>query len=82
MMWEKILPYAAAFGISKKIIKALKLEFGDEIVNTPIIGYYAFGLNSYSPSSNFAISAASGTSSSSSSGSSGGFGGGYGGGTF
>lgn len=61
-------------------LRALKLEFGDEIVSTPIIGYYAFGLNSYSSSSNFAITAASGTSESSSSGASGGFSGGNSGG--
>ncbi|WP_164505938.1 DUF2207 domain-containing protein [Companilactobacillus zhongbaensis] len=54
ILWEQILPYAAAFGVSKKVIDALKLKFGEQIVNDePIIGYYYFGLTNYAAMTNF-----------------------------
>ena len=27
VLWEQIMPYAVAFGLAKKVIKALKAEF-------------------------------------------------------
>lgn len=53
ILWEQILPYAAAFGVSKKVIDALKLEFGEQIVNEPLVGYYYFGLTNYAAMTNF-----------------------------
>lgn len=53
VLWEQILPYAAAFGVSKKVVDALKLEFGEQIVNEPLIGYYYFGLTNYAAMTNF-----------------------------
>ena len=46
ILWEQILPYAAAFGISKKVIDALKVQYGEEITNIPMIGYYYVALGS------------------------------------
>ncbi|MQS53595.1 DUF2207 domain-containing protein [Lactobacillus salsicarnum] len=79
ILWEQILPYAAAFGISKKVLKALQVKYGDVVDTLPSIGYYYYGVGSLSGSTNFNISMTSGLSSSS--GGSGGFSGGSSGGS-
>ncbi|WP_125772416.1 DUF2207 domain-containing protein [Companilactobacillus furfuricola] len=53
ILWEQILPYAAAFGVSKKVIDALKIEFGEQILDEPLVGYYYFGLTNYMAMTNF-----------------------------
>ena len=94
ILWEDIMPYAVAFGLSKKVLKELKIEFSDaELASTPFIAYgpfYSTGSDSFERS--FEHSFTSGVSAGSSSvsggsggfsgGSSGGFGGGSGGGAF
>lgn len=97
ILWEQILPYAVAFGISKKVVKALKLKFGTEAFEAnPGMMYYYWGIGSLSNNMNLdhafsgAFSSSHSASSSSisggsggfSGGSSGGFGGGSGGGAF
>lgn len=96
ILWEQILPYAVAFGISKKVVKALKLKFGTEAFEAnPGMMYYYWGIGSMSngmnldrafsgafSSSHSANSSVSGGSGGFSGGSSGGFGGGSGGGAF
>ncbi|WP_125589810.1 DUF2207 domain-containing protein [Companilactobacillus jidongensis] len=96
ILWEQILPYAVAFGISKKVVKALKLKFGTEAFEAnPGMMYYYWGIGRMSNSMNLdhafsgafssshsANSSASGGSGGFSGGSSGGFGGGSGGGAF
>ncbi|WP_334330133.1 DUF2207 domain-containing protein [Companilactobacillus sp. HBUAS59699] len=96
ILWEQILPYAVAFGISKKVVKALKLKFGTEAFEAnPGMMYYYWGIGSLSnnmnldhafsssfSSSHSASSSVSGGSGGFSGGSSGGFGGGSGGGAF
>lgn len=32
ILWEQFLPYAVAFGVSDKVIKALKVNFGKEAI--------------------------------------------------
>ncbi|WP_129045502.1 DUF2207 domain-containing protein [Companilactobacillus metriopterae] len=88
ILWEQILPYAAAFGVSKKVIKALKLNFELSDISEsdlyPIYGYnniYFVGSFSKSFSSGVTTSS-SGGSGGFSGGNSGGFGGGSGGGAF
>lgn len=95
ILWEQFLPYAVVFGVSDKVIKALKVNFSaDEIDRSMIVPFY-FGANSFVGSgatsfqSSFANSLGAGTGGGSSSvsggsggftgGSSGGFGGGSGG---
>lgn len=92
ILWEDILPYATAFGLSKKVIKELQVEFGkDELAQVdnnfifwPLyIGHDSFERSfekSFSNASSF--SSSSGGSGGFSGGSSGGFGGGSGGGAF
>lgn len=94
ILWEDIMPYAVAFGLSKKVLRQLQVEFNaGELEATPFVYYgdfYSTGSNSFE--SSFARSFSSGISYGSSSvsggsggfsgGSSGGFGGGSGGGAF
>ncbi len=98
VIWEQILPYAAALGLAEKVTKALSLEFGsDALMKTGMIFplYYGFGgfdssfdtglsngLSSSISASNTQASSLSGGSGGFSGGSSGGFGGGSGGGVF
>ncbi|CAJ2232006.1 DUF2207 domain-containing protein [Companilactobacillus paralimentarius] len=94
ILWERFLPYAVIFGVSDKVIKALKVNFGADVVNNSAIAYYYIGSSSFLNSSTGfqtaftgAISAGgsssiSGGSGGFSGGSSGGFGGGSGGGAF
>lgn len=94
ILWEDIMPYAVAFGLSKKVLKELKIEFSDaELASTPFIAYgpfYSTGSDSFERSfeHSFSSGASAGASSVSggsggfSGGSSGGFGGGSGGGAF
>src|SRR5699024_3649795 len=37
ILWEEIMPYAVALGVSKKVLKQLKLEFADEIDDTNLL---------------------------------------------
>jgi len=95
ILWERFLPYAVIFGVSKKVIKALKVNFSPEQINSSLVVPYYLGANSFigSGSGGFqsafigAISAGgpssiSGGSGGFTGGSSGGFGGGSGGGAF
>lgn len=90
VLWEKILPYAVAFGVARRVIRELKATYGKEAVNEAFRENRAFvddseDYGSFEPdsfsgtlsraSSNFHVS-----SSSSSSGGSGGFSGGSSGG--
>ena len=91
-LWEEIMPYAVALGVSKKVLKQLKLEFADEIDDTSLLFsgvFYSDGKDGFA--SNFSTSfdsganlnsSAAGGSGGFSAGSSGGFGGGSGGGAF
>lgn len=94
ILWEDIMPYAVAFGLAKKVLKQLKLEFNQEELNTAgfIVGssFYSPGNDgfahsfesSFSSGVSFGSSSASGGSGGFSGGSSGGVGGGSGGGAF
>lgn len=94
ILWERFLPYAVIFGVSDKVIKALKVNFGADVVNNSAIAYYYIGSSSFLNSNTGfqtaftgAISAGgsssiSGGSGGFSGGSFGGFGGGSGGGAF
>ena len=76
ILWEKYLVYATAFGISEKVINALKISCPN-IVDSPMLncGYYhTVGFRTNSRSFGSAARHASHTSRS------GGYGGGYGGG--
>lgn len=88
-LWEEIMPYAVAFGLAKKVLKQMKVEFASEIGASPIAYYYygsSYGMFATSFESSFsrALAASSGGSGSFSamSASSGGFGSGSGGGAF
>lgn len=85
-LWEQVMPYAIAFGLAKKVLKQLKLEFPEEIAADPYWTYYYAGASYGAFASSFdeAISSSSGSGGnfSASSASSGGFGGGSGGGAF
>lgn len=91
-LWEKIMPYAVALGVSKKVLKQLKLEFADEIDDTSLIfwgAFYSDGRDGFASNFNASFdsginlnSSTSGGSGGFSGGSSGGFGGGSGGGAF
>lgn len=95
ILWEQFLPYAVVFGVSDKVIKALKVNFSaDELDRSLIVPFY-FGAGSFmgagagSFQSAFASSMGTGIGGSASSmtggsggftgGASGGFGGGSGG---
>lgn len=94
VLWERFLPYAVAFGVSDKVVKALKVNFSTEDINSSPILYYYLGSTSFLNSSSsgfqsaFTSALSAGDSSISvssggfSGGSSGGFGGGSGGGAF
>lgn len=53
IVWEKILPYSAAFGVSKRVIHKLQSTFGtDKIdtINQPIFNYYYVSVPDYNTS--------------------------------
>lgn len=97
ILWEQILPYAAAFGLAKQVARKLAIDFGSAEVQAAFVDFYPL----YFPSTNGAplgdivgdsiatsiqsstnASSTSGGSGGFSGGSSGGFGGGSGGGAF
>lgn len=82
-IWEDILPYAVSFGLAKKVLQKLKLEFGQEDLAKNNFYDYSFITNF---NSCFIKGIAAGSTSvrngGFSSNSSGGFGGGSGGGAF
>lgn len=93
ILWEDIMPYAVAFGLSKKVLKQLKIEFADELDAAPVLFYSGFYSSSsdsfehsfersFSSGVSTGLSSVSGSSGGFSGGSSGGFGGGSGGGAF
>lgn len=95
ILWERFLPYAVVFGVSDRVIKALRINFGVEAVNGSGIMLYYVGSNSFASRHNQGFQSAftgalgaggsssiSGGSGGFSGGSSGGFGGGSGGGAF
>jgi len=95
ILWEQFLPYAVVFGVSDKVIKALKLNFSAEQISHSMIVPYYIGTSSLigSGSGGFqsafvgavgagGVSSISGSSGGFTGGSSGGFGGGSGGGAF
>lgn len=96
ILWEEILPYAAAFGLSKQVIAKLKLEFGVEALQASWGAFYLGGGfhgivnlgDTIQSGLAGSLQASGGTSSTTggsggfSGGSSGGFGGGSGGGAF
>lgn len=95
ILWEDILPYAVAFGVSDKVIKALKMTFKEEVEVDPRFTYYYWGVAGLShnldftssitksiDTANTSNSSVTGGSGGFSGGSSGGFGGGSGGGAF
>ena len=94
VLWEGLLPYAVALGLSKKVSKALIDNFtSEELQNSNFIYYYPFiyhnGIANFSNDFNSSFTRGMGNYSSPSGGSggfscgiSGGFGGGCGGGAF
>ena len=96
ILWEAILPYAAAFGLSKRVIAKLKLDFGTEALQAGWGALYLGGGfhgivnlgDTIQADLAGSLQASGGTSSTTggaggfSGGSSGGFGGGSGGGAF
>ena len=86
------MPYAVALGVSKKVLKQLKIEFADEIDDANILfwgPFYSSGQDGFASNFNSSFNSganlnlsASGGSGGFSGGSSGGFGGGSGGGAF
>lgn len=91
--WEDVMPYAVAFGLAKKVIAQLKIDFDNETL-APMFLYYPIlqydtDFTAFDNSINTALynsiganSSLSGGSGGFSGGSSGGFGGGSGGGAF
>lgn len=98
ILWEQLLPYAAAFGLANKVTAQLAVDFGTEALAAGLVIYYPLfygngGANfDFSDIIDHSFSGAIGASDSASSpsggsggfsgGSSGGFGGGSGGGAF
>lgn len=87
ILWEQFIPYAVAFGISEKVIKALKVQFTPEQLGQSIavVNYIGFTNSFGAASSGFQtafIGAIGASGSASISGGSGGFSGGGGGGGF
>lgn len=94
ILWEDIMPYAVAFGLSKKVLKQLKLEFtqdeldaigfivGSSFYSTGSDGFERNFTSSFSEGVSYGSSSASGGSGGFSGSSSGGVGGGSGGGAF
>lgn len=79
ILWEDILPYAVAFGLSKKVIKQMQIEFPEDEVDRIFVyaPLYVNGSFNNSFESSFESSFSSGISAGSSvSGGSGGFSGG------
>ncbi|RVU73938.1 DUF2207 domain-containing protein [Lactobacillus xujianguonis] len=46
ILWEDIMPYAVAFGLAKKVLKQLKVEFGQEVLYS---AGFDFAATCYSP---------------------------------
>jgi len=97
ILWEQILPYAAAFGLAKQVARKLEIDFGRAEVQASFIDFYplyfanvtgqplgdAIGSSvAGSIKTSNDLSSTSGGSGGFSGGSSGGFGGGSGGGAF
>lgn len=96
ILWERILPYAVAFGSAKQVIAAMQTDFSAEELATgmgfyyPLFFYGDFGNTTFASQFGHdfggniqsAMSSSSGGSGGFSGGSSGGFGGGSGGGAF
>jgi len=97
ILWEQILPYAAAFGLAKQVARKLEIDFGQAEVQASFIDFYplyfanvtgqplgdAIGSSvAGSIKTSNDLSSTSGGSGGFSGGSSGGFGGGSGGGAF
>lgn len=96
ILWEQFLPYAVVFGVSDKVIKVLKVNFGKEEINQAHFLPYYMGAASFlgttpagfqtafvgAISAGGVSSSTTGSSGGFSGGSSGGFGGGSGGGAF
>jgi len=97
ILWEEILPYAAAFGMAKQVARKLEIDFGRAEVQASFIDFYPLYFGNFSGSSlgdaigsgiassiqtSSEMSSTSGGSGGFSGGSSGGFGGGSGGGAF
>ena len=78
VIWEKYLIYATAFGISHKVIKAFKMKFPREIVESSIV-YYNTRMTRSNMFNNYARSLSTSTRTASYTSRSGGHGG-YGGG--
>lgn len=93
IFWEGVMPYAVAFGLAKKVIAQLRVDFSSQDLD-PLFVYYPIfmydtNISSFDNSINTALyngtgsnSSLSGNSGGFSVGSSGGFGGGSGGGAF
>lgn len=47
VLWEQILPYAAAFGLAKKVIKQLQIEFPEEEIEQMSIYQNIFDTDTY-----------------------------------
>lgn len=90
VLWEKIMPYAVAFGLAPKVAAALKANFDTEELENSFIIYYPFFINGkdfdfgevFANSFSTSLASTSGSSGGFSGGNSGGFGGGSGGGAF
>ncbi len=79
VLWEKYLIYATAFGISHKVIKAFKMVFPKEVIETSRL-YYNTRMTRNNTFRNYTRSLSSSTRSASFVSRSGGHSGGYGGG--
>ena len=98
VLWDHFLVYAISLGVSKKVIKALKIQFPKETIDTMEVGHYYHSDSMFSSSTfhssfessftsavgraNSNMSSTSGSEGGFSGGSSGGGGGGSGGGAF
>lgn len=83
VLWEQILPYAVIFGLAKKVIRALQVEFGEAELREAFGPYYFVYFSDdfdHSFASSFSNTMTNATSYSSASGGSGGFSGGSSGG--
>lgn len=83
VLWEQILPYAVIFGLAKKVIRALQVEFGEAELREVFGPYYFVYFSDdfdHSFASSFSNTMTNATSYSSASGGSGGFSGGSSGG--
>lgn len=83
VLWEQILPYAVAFGLAKKVIKALETQFDTtelEVAFGPYYALYFMGAWDTSFTQSFATTFGNASAYSSATGGSGGFSGGSSGG--